>query len=174
MHRILRMVLSTAIVALVPACKGKEPPADTAVVDRALEDSLARVRAEIDEVRRELSEVANFAFDRSAIRAGRDRAALERKVAILQANAGLRIEIVGHCDARGPSAYNMALGQRRADAARRFLTERGIAGDRVTTRSRGEDQPLDPAGTPDAWARNRRVEFVATAGGDVLRRPPAQ
>lgn len=176
MKRVSHMLVWTLALSLVWGCgdREEEPPAEAPEVARAREDSLARVRAETEEVRRQLAETGHFDFDRSDIRAGRDRQVLEQKVAILQTNPNLRIEIIGHCDERGPAAYNMALGQRRADAARRFLTSRGIAGDRVATRSRGEEQPLDPARTREAWARNRRVEFAITGGGDVLRRPAAQ
>ncbi len=171
MARMAPLVIAATLLTLA-SCKGKEaapPPPDAAAQARA--DSLARVRAESDAVKGQLATMVNFAFDRFAIRPGADRAAMEQKVAILKANPNARIQITGHCDERGPSAYNMALGQRRADAAKRFLTGQGIAADRVTTASRGEEQPLDPGHTREAWAKNRRVEFAVTAGGDALRRP---
>lgn len=139
---------------------------------RMREDSLAAVRRETEAVRAIVSEMINFDFDRSDIRPGRDVQTLERKLAVLQANPNLRIEIVGHCDERGSDEYNLALGNRRALSARQWLVSRGISGDRITTRSMGEEQPLDPRSNEEAWARNRRNEFPVTAGGDVLRRPP--
>jgi peptidoglycan-associated lipoprotein len=154
---------------------------------RAREDSIARARAEAERLAAErraaeeaarvterlrgvLMEMINFEFDRSNIRAG-DAAVLDRKIAILQANAGLTITITGHADERGSDEYNLALGNRRALAAREYLVNRGIAADRITTASRGEEQPLDPASTEDAWARNRRDEFAIAAGGQQLRAP---
>lgn len=139
---------------------------------RAREDSLARVRAETEAVRAIVAEMINFDFDRSEIRPGRDTEVLERKLQVLNANPELRIEIVGHCDERGSDEYNLALGNRRALSAKQWLVSRGISPDRITTRSMGEEQPLDPGHNEEAWAKNRRAEFVITAGGEVLRRPP--
>jgi len=96
---------------------------------------------------------------------------LDRKIAIMQANPMLSITITGHCDERGSDEYNLALGNRRALAAKEYMVNRGIAADRVTTASRGEEQPLDPANTEDAWAKNRRDEFAVAAGGQQLTAP---
>lgn len=137
----------------------------------AREDSLGRVRAETEEVRRLVGRAMNFDFDRSAVRPGQDTEVLEQKLAILQANPALTILITGHCDERGPAAYNMALGERRAGSAKKFLTDRGIAETRITIRSMGEEQPIDPGHNEAAWAQNRRNEFTITAGGETLRQP---
>lgn len=140
-------------------------------IRRAREDSLARVRAETEAVRNMIAQRVHFDFDRSNIRPGDDTQVLQQKLAILQANPGLRIEIVGHCDERGSDEYNMALGMRRANSARQWLIDRGIDGSRITVRSMGEEQPIDMGRNEAAWAQNRRDEFTVTAGGDVLRRP---
>ena len=68
--------------------------------------------------------------------------------------------IEGHCDERGTSEYNMALGERRASAASKYLKNLGIAGNRLSTISYGEERPHDPGHTEDAWAKNRRAHFV--------------
>jgi peptidoglycan-associated lipoprotein len=156
---------------------------------RAREDSIARARAEEERIRREraeaarraaaitaevrsmLSSVINFDFDRSDIRPGRDTDMLQQKLAILQANSALRIEITGHCDERGSDEYNMALGMRRALSAKQWLTDRGIADGRITVRSMGEEMPVDPGSNEDAWAANRRDAFGITGGGDALVKP---
>ena len=134
-------------------------------------DSLAAVRAETEAVRGMISRMVNFDFNRSNIRDGVDTEVLTQKIAILQANPNLRLEIVGHCDERGTDEYNMALGNRRAVSSRAFLTDRGIAETRITVRSRGEEQPLDSGHTEAAWERNRRAEFRIVGGGDALVRP---
>ncbi len=156
---------------------------------QAIADSIARAQAEMErlrmereeaarreaaitaEVRNMLQTVINFDFDRSNIRAGRDTDVLQQKLAILQANTMLRIEITGHCDERGSDEYNMALGMRRATAAKTWLTGRGIAEGRITVRSMGEEQPMAMGSNEDAWAQNRRDAFAITAGGDRLVRP---
>ncbi len=140
-------------------------------IRRMREDSLAVVRRTTEEVRGMLAAMIHFDFDKSDIRPG-DAQILDQKLAILQANPNLRIEIVGHADERGSDEYNLALGNRRALAAKQYLVSRGIAADRITTRSMGEEQPIDPGHNEEAWAKNRRDEFSIVAGGDVLMKPP--
>lgn len=89
---------------------------------------------------------------------------------LLQANADIlkkygtwQVTIEGHCDERGTAEYNLALGERRAVAARNYLVSLGIAADRIKTVSYGKEFPFDPAHTEAAWAKNRRAHFVVTA-----------
>ena len=112
----------------------------------------------------------HFDYDKAIIRGG-DAAVLDQKVAILQANPGLRIRISGHCDERGSDEYNLALGNRRATAAKQYLVSHGIDGGRVETVSYGEERPMDPGHNEDAWSKNRRDEFEILAGGDALKQP---
>ena len=140
-------------------------------IRRAAEDSLAALRRTTEEVRGMLAAMINFDYDRSDIRPG-DAQILDQKLAILNANPNLQVEIVGHCDERGSDEYNLALGNRRALAAKQYLVSRGIEAGRIATRSMGEEQPLNPASDESAWAQNRRDEFSITAGGDMLMRPP--
>jgi peptidoglycan-associated lipoprotein len=134
-------------------------------------DSIAAVRAETEAVRNMIARRVHFDFDRYAIRPGDDTQVLEQKLAVLQANANLRLEITGHCDERGTDEYNMALGMRRANASKQFLVDRGIDEARLTVRSRGEEAPVAMGSNEEAWAQNRRSEFRITGGGDVLTRP---
>ncbi len=73
------------------------------------------------------------------------------------------ISIEGHCDERGTAEYNLALGERRALAARTYLVSLGITPERLRTVSYGKEFPFDPNHTEDAWAKNRRAHFVVTA-----------
>jgi peptidoglycan-associated lipoprotein len=143
---------------------------ERAAREAAARDSLDRLAAATERVRGMLTAIINFDYDKSNIRPG-DAAVLDQKIAILQANPALRISVTGHCDERGSDEYNLALGNRRALAAREYLVNRGIAADRISTASRGEEQPMDPASNESAWSRNRRDEFAITAGGDQLRAP---
>ncbi len=140
-------------------------------IRREREEALAREREITAEVRAMLQTVINFDFDKSNIRPGVDTEVLEQKLAVLQANANVALEITGHCDERGSDEYNMALGMRRALSAKKWLTDRGIAEDRITVRSMGEEMPVDPGHDEDAWALNRRDEFAITAGGDKMVKP---
>ena len=144
--------------------------ADEERIRRMRDDSLSAIRRTTEEVRTMLTARINFDYDKSVIRSG-DASILDQKLGILQANPMLRIEIVGHCDERGSDEYNLALGNRRALAAKQYLVTRGVAADRIATRSMGEEQPLQPGSTEEAWAMNRRDEFGISGGGDALRRP---
>ena len=121
-------------------------------------------------VRATLTAVVHFDFDQSDIRP-EDRAILDAKVPILQANPSVTIRIAGHTDERGSDEYNLALGQRRAAAAKRYLVDHGIADARIETITYGEERPVAQGSTEEAWAQNRRDEFEITAGSPSLRRP---
>ena len=99
-----------------------------------------------------------FEYD-SANLTAQGRSALEANAAILAAHPSLSLEVQGHCDDRGTTEYNMALGQRRAESVRKVLTANGVAASRVSTVSYGEERPLQGGGSESAWAENRRAEF---------------
>ena len=86
--------------------------------------------------------------------------ALNELAAFLKANAGLKVSVEGHCDERGTNEYNLALGERRAKAAYDYLAAQGIDPSRLSTVSYGEEKPADPGQNEEAWAKNRRDEFV--------------
>jgi peptidoglycan-associated lipoprotein len=86
--------------------------------------------------------------------------ALNGLVAFLKANVNLKVKIEGNCDERGTTEYNVALGERRANSAQEFLVTQGIDPQRVTTVSYGKEKPADPGHDEEAWAKNRRDEFV--------------
>jgi len=100
----------------------------------------------------------HFDFDQFTLSA-EARETLAANAAYLQANSDARIRIEGHCDERGSDEYNLALGERRAQAAKDYLVTLGVAADRLETISYGEEMPLDPASNESAWAKNRRAEF---------------
>ncbi len=87
------------------------------------------------------------------------RAALAKNAALLKEGAAQAVTIEGHCDERGTVEYNLALGQRRADAARRYLINLGINADRLNTVSYGKERPFDPGQGETAWSQNRRAHF---------------
>ena len=72
--------------------------------------------------------------------------------------------IEGHCDERNTSEYNMALGDRRANSIKQYMVNLGLPASRMRTISYGEERPTDPAHNEEAWARNRRAEFVLEEG----------
>jgi len=107
------------------------------------------------------SEPLYFETDRAELTAD-SRALLDRKIEVLRRYTRLYVQIEGHCDERGPDEYNLALGNRRAMSIKRYLVDRGIAEDRVSIVSYGEERPAVAGSGEEAWSRNRRAEFRAT------------
>ena len=104
-----------------------------------------------------------FDFDRYDLRPDA-RELLKAHAAWLKANPG-RVEIEGHCDERGTNEYNLALGAKRAQVTKDYLASLGIAADRLSTISYGEELPVCKDQTEQCWQRNRRARFaVATTG----------
>jgi peptidoglycan-associated lipoprotein len=104
------------------------------------------------------STTIRFDFD-STVLAMETRKSLDALAACLRNNtATVRIE--GHCDERGTTEYNIALGQRRADAVERYMVGLGVAPGRLRSVSYGEERPIDRSGTPEAFAANRRAELI--------------
>ncbi|MBM4349384.1 MAG: peptidoglycan-associated lipoprotein Pal [Deltaproteobacteria bacterium] len=103
-----------------------------------------------------------FDFDKYDIRPA-DAEILKGNSALLKKFPNVKIQIEGHCDERGTNEYNLALGERRANSTKKYLTSLGIAADRVSTISYGEEKPFDPAHNEEAWAKNRRAHFLITA-----------
>jgi peptidoglycan-associated lipoprotein len=100
-----------------------------------------------------------FAFDSSTL-SNTGKSNLQGKLGCYQeANGAVKVE--GHADERGTVDYNLALGQRRADAVKRFLTTSGVSGSRITTVSFGEEKPVDPGHSESAWSKNRRADVHA-------------
>jgi peptidoglycan-associated lipoprotein len=108
-----------------------------------------------------------FDYDQSDI-TGASRSTLDAKLPILRANPAIRLRISGHADERGSDEYNLALGQRRAAAAKRYLTDQGIDPSRIETVSYGEERPAVQGMEESAYARNRRDEFEIVSGGENI------
>jgi peptidoglycan-associated lipoprotein len=154
---------------VVPVTPAAPPPAP--VDDGAAERERAEAaRRAIEAARAMLLQTIYYDYDSDELRADA-RAVLDDKLRVLNANPGLRIRIEGHCDERGTDQYNLALGRRRADQAKRYLLDRGIDPSRVETMSFGRERPVAMGATEDAWAQNRRGEFQIVAGGAELRAP---
>ena len=89
-----------------------------------------------------------------------DRAILDTQAAWLVANPGVRVTIEGHCDERGTREYNLALGERRANAASNYLAARGVSASRMTVISYGKERPIALGSDASSWAQNRRAVTV--------------
>jgi peptidoglycan-associated lipoprotein len=134
--------------------KAEPAPAAPPTDDSAKLRELERQR----EIKAFESESIYFDFDKSELKPAA-RATLEKKAGWLRANPQYKLRIEGHADERGTVEYNLALGERRAKAAQKYLTALGISADRIATVSYGEERPADPGHNEAAWAKNRRDEF---------------
>jgi peptidoglycan-associated lipoprotein len=99
-----------------------------------------------------------FDFDKAEIKA-EAKAILEKKAAWLRANPSYKTKIEGNCDDRGTNEYNLALGDRRAKAAQKYLNALGISMDRMSTISYGEEKPVCTEKNEKCWSKNRRDDF---------------
>jgi len=141
-------------------------------IDRAnrLRDSLAAAERALADARALLNAPIYFDFDKSEIRSDA-KSALDSKLPLLRANPSMKIRIEGNTDSRGSNEYNMALGLRRANAAKRYLASQGIEAARFDVVSYGEERPVDQGTTEDAYQKNRRDDFVITVGSDNMTVP---
>ncbi len=178
-------VLLIALPLAVSACKKKpapvvpepqpqtppmavNPPVVAPVDNRAaVADSIRRAT---EAARATMLQTIYFEYNSDELRSDA-RATLDDKLRVLNANPQARIRIEGHTDERGSDQYNLALGRRRADQAKRYLADRGIDASRIETMSFGRERPAASGSNEEAWAQNRRGEFVITAGGAELRAP---
>lgn len=194
--RTLSFLALVTVAALSAACGGQpepEQPAPMPAVDssairerarqdsidaarRAAEEAARRAEAEraaraaAEALRTDLASMIHFDYNVADIRP-QDQAVLDRKASIMQANPAVRMRVSGHADERGSDEYNLALGNRRAASAKRYLVNRGIDAGRIDVISFGEERPLAMGSNETAWAQNRRAEFEVTAGGDNLAAP---
>jgi peptidoglycan-associated lipoprotein len=104
----------------------------------------------------------HFNFDKYDIRP-EDAALLKENAALLKKFPNVKVQIEGHCDARGTVEYNLALGERRANRTKDYLASLGISTARISTISYGKEKPLDPGQNEEAWAKNRRAHTIITA-----------
>jgi len=125
---------------------------------KRLKDAIASMEAEAEDV---LADI-NFDFDQFSL-TPKARELLQKHAAWLSAHPGYRLLIEGHCDDRGTTEYNLALGERRAAETLKFLAALGVGRARMKTVSYGEEMPLDPAETEEAQAKNRRAHFVVNS-----------
>lgn len=151
-------------LALLSGCK-KKAPGEIADAPPPAPPAEAAKPAAPDYVKDMVANFQRVYFDfDSATLAGDSKQALDQNAKIMAEHADVKIEVQGHADERGTTDYNLALGQKRADAVVKYLQATGVASTRVKVLSYGEERPLDARSTETAWAQNRRAEFVVVWG----------
>lgn len=153
--------------APVPADAAAQKSVPEVVADNpaAVEGSVSDVGADAERRRREelaalqaKLEVLYFNFD-SAVLEGEARETLQRNFQLLK-DGEVKVQIEGHCDERGSEEYNLALGEKRAQAAYKYLVSLGLSEERLSTISYGEEKPVVRGESDETYAKNRRAEFV--------------
>lgn len=162
-----KLALGLVAVALVAGCKGKQTQSDqsietlptggqsTAIDSAPLNfDPMGSDSGKIDGL-----VTVHFGYDKASLDAS-SKKDIGTNVEWMKANPSVRVQIEGHCDNRGTIEYNVALGERRANAVKAYMVSMGIAADRLSTISYGKEKPLESGDTEAAWAKNRRANFV--------------
>jgi peptidoglycan-associated lipoprotein len=159
---ILRAFLASLL--LVTACKKK--PAETAtpgaVTEQPAVPAPPEKPAHIEELVENFGKVF-FDTDSSEIDIT-SRKVLDRNAEILQEHMDVKVQVQGHADERGTVDYNLQLGNERADAVKDYLVNQGVASERITVISYGEEMPASAGHHESSWAQNRRAEFVVQWG----------
>lgn len=159
-----KIVSLVAVVSLVAACSSK-PTAETAATsgEGVATAPAAHAAAKMMTSQEQLYKVGDrvfFGFDQYNLSAAA-RGDLKKQAAWMAANGGVRVTVEGHADERGTREYNLALGERRANAVKDYLMTLGVSGDRINTISYGKERPAVAASSEAAWAANRRGVTVA-------------
>jgi peptidoglycan-associated lipoprotein len=139
------------------------PPAPAPPAPKPLSEEEVFARKSLDELNAErpLADV-RFDYDMATLDE-QDRNTLQKNAEWLKRWSSTRVSVEGHCDARGTNEYNLALGERRANAVKEYLVSLGIAGDRLLVVSKGEESPACTEENESCWAQNRRGTFIITA-----------
>ena len=179
MNRFAKLLITLMAVALMAACATTFDDEDVTDEPRPVDDDVATVDVigddpaldalpMDDEFRRGLTaeerdflaeRTVYFAFDSSTISAD-DEAIVRAHARYMSRHPDSRVVLEGHTDERGSREYNIGLGERRSQSVRRMLLAQGVSSDQIETVSFGEEQPADMRSNEEAWALNRRVEFV--------------
>lgn len=157
------IVAFTSLIIFIGSCSKKdvtqgEPSFTVSDTDTSGEHEFTEEPVETEKISSDLQTVY-FAFDSYAL-SNEARRTLKDNAEWLKKNPTAMIQIEGHCDERGTTEYNLALGERRANAASEYLKSLGIQKSRISIISYGEERPVDNGHDETAWAKNRRAEFV--------------
>jgi peptidoglycan-associated lipoprotein len=164
---VVSVVLFIFSLLCVSACrrgavKEEEQSITTPKSEGVVEDELSEARRKVEEMRKQpgikLSPIY-FAFDDFSLTEEAKETLIENAAWSLN-NPQKKVVIGGNCDERGSNEYNLALGQRRANSAQKYLVNLGVPASQLSTISYGEEKPVDSGHNEEAWTKNRRDEFV--------------
>jgi peptidoglycan-associated lipoprotein len=161
--RLLVLIVAIGLVSFAAGCGGKkamEEPAMDVPSEPVVETPVTKEPAVPTDVKPAVLNDVFFAYDKYNL-TSESKSVLEGNAAELKRTTDAMVTIEGHCDERGTTSYNLALGEKRANAAKEYLVALGIDGSRINVVSYGKERPFDTGHDETAWAKNRRAHFVA-------------
>jgi peptidoglycan-associated lipoprotein len=167
MQKKIALAVTLASVLALSACKKEAPaelppaPRDTTAAQTPAPRPTGAIPGSQEHFRQVMAGRDTIYFDTDMFNIdAQDQTALREQANYLTQYPNIRATIEGHCDERGTREYNLALGERRANAAKNYLVSLGVAPDRLSTVSYGKERPIAVGSTEDAWARNRRAVTI--------------
>ncbi|MBI3544864.1 MAG: peptidoglycan-associated lipoprotein Pal [Deltaproteobacteria bacterium] len=158
--RLLTVLVALVFAFAMGACAQKKTATETTTPEATNAD-ISSDLADSDSGKAMGLETVHYAYD-SSVLDGSAKSTLKHNASILKDKTNLKVQIEGHCDERGGIQYNIALGERRANAAKAFMVDQGVGADRVSTISYGKEKPVDQGHDDSAWSKNRRANFRIT------------
>lgn len=161
-----KVLIAVAAVASLAACASRPEPTptpDAPAPTNPSQPSQGPVPGSVEDFRVSVGDRVFFGYDRFDL-TPEARSVLERQAAWLRQYPNVRLLVAGNCDERGTREYNLALGARRAAAARDYLVSLGVAANRLETVSYGKERPLDPRANEEAWSVNRNAHSQIVSG----------
>ena len=161
----MKMIGAVGLMALAAACSStKSTGPDVAATDNANTGVSSIVAGSQEDLEQNVGHRVFFGYDQYSL-TPQAQATLQRQADFLKQHSNVRVVVSGNCDERGTREYNLALGARRAEAARAYLVSMGIDSSRVTAVSYGKERPIDPRSTEEAWSLNRNATTTISAVG---------
>lgn len=161
----LRFTVVAAAMMMLAACSSTsdDTGASTSAAPAVTSEANTIVPGSAEDFEQNVGNRVYFDLNQSTL-TDEARATLQKQAAWLKTYPSVALTVEGNCDERGTREYNLALGARRANAAKSYLVGLGVDAARLTTISYGKERPIDPASTEEAWAKNRNATSVITSG----------
>jgi peptidoglycan-associated lipoprotein len=160
---ILTVAGAAASLMLLSACSTSKGP-DVVATDNSGTGGAQAAPGSQEDLEQNVGHRVFFGYDEYTLTA-EAQSTLARQADWMKKNSQVRVLVAGNCDERGTREYNLALGARRAEAARAYLVSLGVDGSRITTVSYGKERPVDPRSTEDAWSVNRNATTTVSTVG---------
>ena len=161
-----KLALGLVACAMVAGCKGKQSQSDQSIetLPTGGQAAIDSSPMAFDPMGSDSGRIAglmtvHFGYDKSSLDA-KSKQDIQSNVQWMKSNPAVKVQIEGHCDNRGTIEYNVALGERRANAVKAYMVSLGISADRLSVISYGKEKPLETGDNEAAWAKNRRANFV--------------